>query len=52
MTRFLARHPQLSVRKANPIKRSRAAVSHDKVNAFFEQFTKCRRGAACRHVQL
>jgi hypothetical protein len=44
MTRFLARHPQLSVRKANPIKRSRAAVSHDEVNAFFEQFMKSAEG--------
>jgi len=35
---FLRRHPDLSSRKANLIKRSRAAVSADQVNDFFDRF--------------
>ena len=34
---FMRRHPELTVRKANLIKRSRAAVSHEDVNSFFER---------------
>jgi hypothetical protein len=35
---FLKRHPQLTVRTANLIKRGRAAVSHEDVNNFFDRF--------------
>ncbi len=35
---FLARHPQLTIRTASLIKRSRAAVGHDVVNEFFNHF--------------
>jgi hypothetical protein len=35
---FLKRHPQLTVRVANLIKRSRAALSHEDVNSFFDRF--------------
>lgn len=38
--RFLGRHSQLSVRTANPIKRSRAAVSREEVQAFLERWEK------------
>ncbi len=38
MEGFLRRHPQLSVWKANLIKRSRAAVSHYYVNKFFDNY--------------
>jgi hypothetical protein len=37
---FLRRHKELTVRKANLIKRSRAALSHDDVNTFFDNFEK------------
>lgn len=36
--RFFRRHPELTVRRANLIKRSRAAVSHDDINSFFDHF--------------
>lgn len=35
---FLRRHPRLSVRTANLIKRSRAAVSHEEINKFFDNY--------------
>lgn len=35
---FLKRHPQLTVRVANLIKRSRAAVSHQDVHDFFDRY--------------
>lgn len=35
---FLRRHPDLSSRKANLIKRSRAAVSAAEVNDFFDRY--------------
>jgi len=41
---FLRRHPDLTVRKANLIKRSRAALSHAEVNAFFDNFEKTAAG--------
>jgi hypothetical protein len=37
---FLRRHPDLTVRKANMIKRTRAAVSHKVVKDFFARFAK------------
>ena len=36
--RFLERHPDLKLRKTNPIKRSRAAVSREDVQEFFTHF--------------
>ena len=38
---FMKRHPELTVRKANLIKRSRAAVSHEDVKSFFERLINC-----------
>jgi hypothetical protein len=35
---FLKRHARLTVRTANLIKRSRAALSHEEVNNFFDRF--------------
>ena len=37
---FLNRHKDLSNRMASNIKRSRAAVSHEKINSFFDHFVK------------
>jgi hypothetical protein len=37
---FMKRHPQLTVRTANMIKRARAALSHKDVNDFFARFEK------------
>jgi len=37
---FLRRHKNLTVRQVNLTKRSRAAVSHEIVNAFFDNFYK------------
>ena len=37
---FLNRHKDLSNRMASNIKRSRAAVSHEKINSFFDNFVK------------
>jgi hypothetical protein len=41
---FLKRHPELSVRTANLIKRSRAAVSAAEINNFFDRFEKTAAG--------
>ena len=41
---FLRRHPDLTVRTANLIKRSRAALSHDDVHAFFDNFERSAAG--------
>lgn len=35
---FMQRHPDLSSRTANLIKRSRAALTHEIVDSFFEKF--------------
>jgi 4-hydroxybenzoate polyprenyltransferase len=40
LDRFIGRHPTLSLRKANAIKRARAAVSREEVSQFFENFIK------------
>ena len=40
MDGFLKRHPQLTVRVASLIKRSRARVSHNDVHEFFNRFEK------------
>jgi hypothetical protein len=37
---FLNRHKKQTVRQVNLIKRGRAAVSHETVNAFFDNFCK------------
>jgi len=42
--RFLDRHPVLSLRTANPIKRSRAAVSREDVTAFIENWERATEG--------
>lgn len=42
--RFLERHPQLSLRPANPIKRSRAAVSREDIFTFIENWEKAIEG--------
>jgi hypothetical protein len=41
---FIARHKDLSVRKANLIKRSRAALSHEEINRFFDHYEKTAEG--------
>jgi hypothetical protein len=41
---FLRRHKELSRRTANLIKRSRAAVSHEVVNSFFDQYEQSAAG--------
>lgn len=38
--KFVSRHPDLSIRTANPIKRTRAAVTREMVTAFIEHWTK------------
>jgi len=38
--RFIGRHPDLSLRTANPIKRSRAAVTREDVTSFIEHWAK------------
>ena len=40
VAKFLGRHPEFSLRKANPIKRARAAVSREDVQEFFNHFAK------------
>jgi DDE superfamily endonuclease/helix-turn-helix, Psq domain len=45
---FMRRHPELSFRKANNIKRSRAGVSREEIQEFFAHFTKTVEGVpAC-----
>jgi hypothetical protein len=41
---FLARHPQFLLRTTNAIKRSRAALSRNEVNTFFDNFQKSAEG--------
>ena len=41
---FIKRHPGLTVRTANLIKRGRAAVSHDDINSFFSNFRESSAG--------
>jgi hypothetical protein len=47
---FLQRHPVLSQRKANLIKRSRAGVTHEIVNDFFEKFAITAQGVPPQNV--
>jgi hypothetical protein len=47
---FLQRHPALTVRKANLVKRSRAGVSQDTVRDFFARFEKTAEGIPASHV--
>ncbi len=39
---FIGRHPQFTLRKTNPIKKTRAAVSREQVEEFFTNFKKSR----------
>jgi hypothetical protein len=41
---FFGRHKELSVRRGNLIKRSRAALSHADVNEFFDNYEKTAAG--------
>jgi hypothetical protein len=41
---FIGRHQELSVRRGNLIKRSRAALSHADVNEFFDNYEKTAAG--------
>jgi hypothetical protein len=41
---FLKRHPQLTVRTANLIKRGRAALTQEEVNQFFDRYEKAVEG--------
>jgi hypothetical protein len=43
---FLNRYPELSLRQANPIKRSRASVSREDMTEFFNHFSKSVEGVA------
>jgi hypothetical protein len=43
---FLNRHPELGLRQANPIKRSRASVSREDVTEFLNHFSKSVEGVA------
>jgi hypothetical protein len=36
---FLGRHPEITMRRTNPIKRSRASLSREEVVEFFENGT-------------
>jgi len=47
---FLNRHKNLTVRQVNLIKRGRAAVSHDTVNAFFDNFYKVAAGVPPENI--
>jgi hypothetical protein len=47
---FLRRHPTLSVRKANLVKRSRAAVTHEIVKEFFAKFAVSAEGIPPSHI--
>jgi len=47
---FMERHPDLSMRKANLIKRSRAALSHAQVNAFFDNYEKVAAGIPATNI--
>ena len=41
---FLKRHRELSIRTANLIKRSRAGLSHEIINSFFDNYEKSAAG--------
>jgi hypothetical protein len=43
---FLGRHPDFILRKTNPIKRSRARLSREEVQKFFDNFLKSAEGVA------
>jgi hypothetical protein len=47
---FLKRHKNLTVRQVNLIKRGRAAVSHEIVNAFFDNFYKMAAGVPPENI--
>lgn len=47
---FLGRHPVLTVRTGNMIKRSRAALSQEDVNSFFDLFTESVDGVLPEHI--
>jgi hypothetical protein len=47
---FMRRHPQLSFRKANNIKRSRAGVSREDIEKFFQHFAKTVEGVPAANI--
>ena len=47
---FLKRHKNLTVRQVNLIKRGRVAVSHEIVNAFFDNFYKVTAGVPPENI--
>jgi hypothetical protein len=47
---FLARHKELTVRTANMIKRSRAALSRDEANTFFDNFERTAAGIPAENI--
>jgi hypothetical protein len=47
---FLKRHPRLTVRTVGLIKRSRAAVSQEDVNRFFDNYEKVAAGVPAENV--
>lgn len=47
---FMKRHPELSVRRANVVKRSRAAVSIPVLNAFFDNFAVTAHGISAENM--
>ena len=48
--RFLGRHTDLSLRTANPIKRTRAAVTREEVTAFIENWAKTTQGVPASSI--
>jgi hypothetical protein len=40
VARFLGRHPELSLRATNNIKRARAGLSREEVDSFFEYYSE------------
>lgn len=50
IVRFMSRHKELSLRRANPIKRSRAKVSREQVTEFIKNWQKEIRGVPPTHI--
>lgn len=50
VAKFMQRHPQLSLRKANLLKRSRAAVGPQEVRDFFHKFCKVAEGVPPQNI--
>jgi hypothetical protein len=47
---FLGRHPEFTLRKTNSIKRSRAALSREEVQKFFDNFAQSAEGVAAEDM--